>query len=99
MFIARSRFVVANATADAVREAFRNRPHEVDSAPGFVRMEVMSPLDDGNEFCLTTYWSDEGSFRSWYKSHAFRESHRGIPRGLKVVRGSLNLQFYELVSE
>lgn len=99
MFIACSRFVVANAMADAVRDAFRNRPHEVDETPGFLRMEVTSPKDDPNEFHLATYWSDETSFRSWYKSHAFRDSHRFIPRGLKVVRGSTRLRYFDLVSE
>jgi heme-degrading monooxygenase HmoA len=99
VFIACSRFVVANAMTDTVRDAFRNRPHAVDAAPGFLRMEVTSPQDDPNEFCLNTYWSDEASFRSWYKSHAYRDSHRFIPRGLKVVRGSSRLRFFDLVSD
>ncbi len=99
MFIASSRFIVANAMAGAVRDAFKNRPHAVDAASGFLRMEVTSPRDDPNEFCLTTYWSDETSFRSWYKGHAFRDSHRFIPRGLKVVRGSTRLRFFDLISD
>jgi len=99
VFIARSRFVVANALADSVRDAFANRPHAVDTAPGFLRMEVTSPRDDPNAFCLTTYWSDERSFRSWYKSHAFRDSHQSMPRGLKVVRGSASLRFFDLVCD
>ena len=41
-----SRFTVANGMEDEVRQAFRDRPHLVDDAPGFVRMEVLSPVDD-----------------------------------------------------
>jgi heme-degrading monooxygenase HmoA len=98
VFVACSRFVVS-AGADEVVEAFRRRPHAVDSAPGFIRMEVVSPLNDPNEFRLTTYWTDEQSFRSWFRSHAFKESHRLIPRGLRLVRGSTRLECFESVSD
>ena len=59
-FVALSRFVVANGMIDEVKAAFRNRPHLVEEAPGFVRMEVLSPLDRPEEVWLMTYWSDEG---------------------------------------
>jgi heme-degrading monooxygenase HmoA len=98
VFVACSQFKVL-AGAEQVVEAFRRRPHAVDSAPGFIRMEVTSPLDDPNEFRLATYWTDEQSFRSWYKSHAFKESHRLIPRGLRLVRGSARLRCFALVSD
>jgi heme-degrading monooxygenase HmoA len=39
-FIALSRFAVANGMADQVKEAFMHRPHLVDDAPGFLRMQV-----------------------------------------------------------
>jgi heme-degrading monooxygenase HmoA len=38
-----SRFVVANGIGTDVREAFVNRPHLVENAPGFLRLEVLSP--------------------------------------------------------
>ena len=43
MFVAMSRFRIANGMTPAVHEAFRNRPHLADEAPGFIRMDVMSP--------------------------------------------------------
>src|SRR5918912_942676 len=55
-FIALSRFTVANGMADQVKDAFVNRPHLVDDAPGFIRMEVISPCDDPREIWLFTYW-------------------------------------------
>ena len=44
-FVALSKFVVANGMTEEVRRAFNERPHLVDSAPGYVRMDVISPLD------------------------------------------------------
>ena len=84
MFLAVSRFMVANELDAAVREAFANRPHKVDAAPGFIRMEVASPTDDPKEFWLLTYWQDEASFDAWHGSHLYRDAHQGIPKGLKL---------------
>ena len=83
-YVVISKFRVANGKSDEVAEAFRARPHLVDDAPGFVRMEVLSPADDTNEFWLVTHWTDEASFRTWHRSHEYRESHSGIPKGLKL---------------
>jgi heme oxygenase (mycobilin-producing) len=91
-----SRFTIANNMFAQVREAFRNRPHLVDQAPGFLRMEVMSPLDKPEEIWLVTHWEDEQSFRVWHESHAYRESHKGIPKGLKLVPKATEIRQFEV---
>ncbi len=78
-----SRFVVANGMEGDVREAFVNRPHKVENAPGFVRLEVLSPADDPKEFWLLTYWETEQHFRDWHKHH-LHDSHTLIPKGLRL---------------
>jgi heme-degrading monooxygenase HmoA len=97
MFIALSRFTIANEMTEQVKEAFRNRPHLVEAASGFLRLEVISPLDNLNEIWLLTYWQDEDSFKVWHHSHLYRDSHKGIPKGLKLVPGSAQLRFFEHV--
>jgi heme oxygenase (mycobilin-producing) len=94
-FVALSRFVIRNEMEESVRLAFIARPHLVDDAPGFVRMEVLSPVDDAREIWLMTFWTDEESFRRWHHSHLYRESHKGIPKGLKLVPKSAELRFFE----
>jgi heme-degrading monooxygenase HmoA len=98
MFIALSQFTVANGMTAQVKEAFANRPHLVEEAPGFLRLEVISPLDDRDEIWLLTYWRDEASFKAWHHSHLYHDSHKGIPRGLKLVPRSVRLRFFEHVS-
>jgi heme-degrading monooxygenase HmoA len=98
VFVALSRFTVANGMAPEVKRAFLDRPHLVDEAPGFLRMEVISPVDDPRELWLFTYWSDEASFRAWHRSHSYRHSHKGVPKGLKLVPKSAELRFFEHVS-
>lgn len=94
MFVALSTFVIANGMAAAVQDAFRRRPHLVDDVPGFVRMDVFSPVDNPDEIWLLTYWRDAASYHVWHRSDAHHESHRGIPKGLKLVSGSAHLRFF-----
>jgi heme-degrading monooxygenase HmoA len=98
MFVALSKFTVANGMTPQVKEAFANRPHLVDSAPGFLRMDVISPLENPDEIWLITYWTDENSYRIWHRSHEYHESHKGIPKGLKLVPKSAQICFFEYVA-
>jgi heme-degrading monooxygenase HmoA len=96
-FVALSRFTVAHMS-DQVKQAFRQRPHRVDTANGFVRMEVLSPCDSPNEIWLITYWTDESSYRTWHHSHLYQESHVGIPKGLRLVPKSVSIRCFEHVA-
>lgn len=97
-FVAVSSFIVANGMEEQVKHAFADRPHLVDHAPGFCRMEVISPLDDPREIWLITYWRDRRSFEEWHRSHAYHDSHKSIPKGLKLVPKSARLRFFSFVS-
>jgi heme-degrading monooxygenase HmoA len=99
MFVASSKFVVANGMEAEVCEAFCNRPHLVDHAPGFVRMEVMNPIEKPEEFLLVTYWQNQESWQQWYKGHTYKDSHKGIPKGLKLVPATTEIKLYNLFSE
>lgn len=96
-FVALSRFTVTHMS-DLVKQSFRQRPHRVDTANGFVRMEVLSPCDSPNEIWLITYWKDESSYRTWHHSHLYQESHVGIPKGLRLAPKSVSIRFFEHVA-
>jgi|GEM_PF-797847 len=84
MILAISRFKVANGMEGEVREAFLNRPGFVDSAKGFLGMETYTAKTDASIFYLVTRWSDQDSFHTWHHSKDHHESHRFIPKGLKL---------------
>jgi len=77
-------FRVANQLSAAVAQAFRERPHLVENAKGFVGIEILRDAADPSIFCLFTRWDDLPSYQSWHSSPAHHESHRGIPKGLKL---------------
>ena len=79
-------------------EAFSARPHHVDSHPGFIRMEVLVPQGQSNEYWLMTFWEDQASFEAWHRHH-LNESHQYMPRGLKIERGSRALTYLNVIAE
>jgi heme-degrading monooxygenase HmoA len=88
MFVAISRFTVANGMSSDVRDAFVRRPHLVDDAPGFIRLEVLNAQDATDEFWLLTYWTNEADFHTWHKNH--RRGHAcGIEAGAGKRRVAL----------
>jgi len=96
-FTAISRFEVINNMEDAVREAFINRPGLVEDADGFVGLNVLSPRNNPAEFWLITHWENEESFHHWHKHHR-TESHQLIPKGLKLVKNSFSLDFFDHIT-
>lgn len=97
-YVALSRFEVTDGFTDAVVEAFRDRPHLVEDAAGFVRLDVLRPIDQPAQFWLLTYWTDEDAFRTWHRGHDRILAHRGMPEGLRLVPGSFNLAAFRHVT-
>jgi heme-degrading monooxygenase HmoA len=97
-FVALSKFAIANDMTAAVKDAFTKRPHLVDSADGYLRMDVLSPKDKPHEIWLITYWRDEASFKVWHHSHMYHESHKGIPKGLKLIPSETEIRYFEHVA-
>ncbi|MEX2602405.1 MAG: antibiotic biosynthesis monooxygenase family protein [Balneolaceae bacterium] len=96
-FTAISKFEIKNNMEEEVREAFRNRPGFVENADGFIRLDVISPKENPSEIWLITHWADEDSFHHWHKNHK-SDSHQNIPKGLKLVKRSFTLTYYEHIS-
>lgn len=101
MFVVLSKFTVGGTEGmtDKVKQAYAARPHLVDDAPGFVRLDVISPVDGPDEIWLLTYWAAEANFTTWYKAHHFKESHSNVPSGLKLVPGKNSIQYFDHIAE
>lgn len=96
-FTAISKFEVRNNMEVEVRDAFKNRPHLVDDAPGFLGLQVLSPKENDAEFWLITHWESEEEFHHWHANHR-SEAHQGIPKGLKLVKRSWTLSYFDLIT-
>jgi heme-degrading monooxygenase HmoA len=99
MFVALSKFEVkTDAMAAQVKQAFLDRPHLVEAAPGFVRLDVISPCENEKEIWLITYWAERADYTVWHKSHSYHDSHAGIPAGLKLNAGITSVTFFEYIA-
>lgn len=67
-----------------MREAFLNRPGLVEAIPGFLGLETFTDNQDASLFYLLTRWTDGESFRRWHSGPDHQQSHKGIPKGLKL---------------
>jgi two-component system, NtrC family, sensor kinase len=99
MVLVISRFRIANGTEDAVEIAFLNRPRLVDTADGFLGIEVCRDASDRSMFRLLTYWRDTDSFRAWHGSEAHHESHQLIPKGIKLDSRFTEISTMELIGD
>ncbi|MBN2679449.1 antibiotic biosynthesis monooxygenase family protein [Acidithiobacillus montserratensis] len=54
---------------------FQKRAGEVDKQPGFVRMEILRPVNDDGVYVVLTHWVDQAAFEAWMKSDDFRAAH------------------------
>lgn len=100
MFVAISHFNLANETHDAVaEEAFQQRPRQVDTTPGFRRMEVWKRDESVLDFVIVTWRKKAADFRTWHRDRAFKDAHRQMTKGLMRVSGSTRIKHYSLLCE
>jgi heme oxygenase (mycobilin-producing) len=100
MFVVISKFTVdnkENMTA-SVKQAYVERPHLVENAAGFLRLDVLSPMENPDEIWLLTYWTDQTSFQEWYCTHRYKDAHANIPAGLKLISDQTKMLFFEHIS-
>jgi len=85
MIVVLSRFTIANDMAEEVRFAFRQQPQLVEEVPGFLgHGGYESDRQSGGSMAFTRC-RDEQSYSDWHKGHEYLESHKGIPKELKLV--------------
>jgi heme-degrading monooxygenase HmoA len=81
-----------------VKTAFRDRSNLVEEASGYLRMDEISPVDAPAESWLLTFWIDESRIQTWRRGHHDNHSHRGIPKGLKLVSRETRVTHFQHVS-
>jgi heme-degrading monooxygenase HmoA len=62
-------------------------------------MEVLCPLDRPQEIWLLTHWRHANDYRAWHRGQAYRDSHCGIPKGLKLVGRETSIREFDVVCE
>lgn len=80
MFAVANRFHVAEEHAEDFVDRFRDGRSALAEQDGFVRFEVLAPVEADTHVVLT-YWESEADYEAWTSSEAFREAHSDHPPG------------------
>ena len=96
MYIVANRVPVATGWEEAFEERFRRRAGQVDQQPGFVRMQILRPVETGDPYIVLTTWDSHEAFRAWIGSEDFKAAHRD-PLPKEAFNGDGKLEQHEVI--
>ena len=102
MYVSMSRLRVDPDRSDDLIAAFLRRAHLVDSAPGFVDLQVWRSDRDPDELCMVSRWRHRQSFSNYMRSADHQASHERIDPDLQAaikLERLDHLHTYEVVAE
>lgn len=95
MYVITNRVPVTEPYRDEFEKRFRHRASQVDQQSGFLRMEVLRPLDQNGCYLVVTVWESEHAFRNWIGSEDFENAHQN-PLPKEAYAGEATMERYEL---
>ena len=102
MYVSMSRLRVSEDRAAELIKAFRSRVGLVDSADGFIDLQVWQSDRDPGEILMVSRWRDRDAFKAYMRSDDHRVSHERIDpalqREIRLERLE-HLHTYEVVGE
>lgn len=78
MIVVANRVPVAPGHEQEFEARFQQRLGMVEHSPGFLKMELLRPVQ-GTHYSVLTYWKDIESFEAWTRSDWFRQAHANRP--------------------
>ncbi len=83
MFVAINNITCKPEYTARFEQLFGTRAKAIDKMPGFIRMHVLRPKEEGEDYLIMSFWENEASFKDWTKSNAFIEGHK---RGFEDIK-------------
>ena len=102
MITTANRIYVNPAFAAEFENNFRNRAGLVDHMPGFLRNQLLRPVNDGDPYIVFTTWASRADFEAWVRSDEFKQGHArsgSLPREAFTAQNKLELHIVVLDSE
>lgn len=110
MFVVTNRIPVAKGHEADFEDRFRHRAHLIDKSPGFVKNEILKPVqrrfshqtgqwEESSEqgyYLVQTHWESEEAFWNWTKSESFRQAHSNRPPG-GIFAGPNVLEIHDII--
>lgn len=99
MYLTMNRFKVRSGQEAAFEEVWMRRDSHLKTVPGFLAFHLLKgeEKDGYTLYASHTAWANEGVFRDWTKSEAFREAHKGAGGNKDLYLGPPELELFESV--
>ena len=99
MYIAMNRFRVARGSEADFEKVWSERETHLDSVDGFQRFHLLRgpEAEDHTLYASHSIWRDEGAFRSWTRSDAFRKAHAEASRHKSLYLGPPQFEGFEVI--
>ncbi|MFQ5827908.1 MAG: antibiotic biosynthesis monooxygenase family protein [Candidatus Methylomirabilia bacterium] len=94
MIVVTNRIQVTRGQETAFEQRFEGRAGLVEHMPGFVRLEILRPLES-EAYMVMTWWESEAHFKAWTESREFREAHANRPPK-EMFRGPNVFELHEV---
>ncbi|MFN3476838.1 MAG: antibiotic biosynthesis monooxygenase family protein [Candidatus Methylomirabilales bacterium] len=95
MIVVSNRIQVAKGHEKEFEARFEGRAGLVEKMPGFIRLEVLKPIQS-EYYVVLTYWESPEAFQVWTESKEFAEAHRMRPRA-EIFAGPNIFEMHEVI--
>jgi heme oxygenase (mycobilin-producing) len=95
MIVVSNRIQVAKGHEKEFEARFEGRARLVEHMQGFIRLEVLRPIQS-DYYVVLTHWQDRASFLAWTDSAEFKEAHRNRPRA-EIFVGPNVFEMHEVI--
>ena len=96
MLLISNRIPVAPEWQKAFEDRFHNRAGQIDKQPGFVRLEILKPVDTASPYIVQTVWEDEAAYQAWVESDDFKAAHSN-PLPKEAVTGNSQMEMHNII--
>ena len=95
MIVVSNRIQVAKGHEKEFESRFEGRAGLVDKMPGFIRFELLKPIQS-DYFVVHTYWENPDAFHAWTESTEFQEAHKNRPRS-EIFSGPNVFEMHDVI--
>ncbi|MFN8126716.1 MAG: antibiotic biosynthesis monooxygenase [Candidatus Nanopelagicales bacterium] len=74
-YVAINVLTVPTGRGEVLEERFAQRKQAVDTAPGFLKFELLRPVEGTEDYLVVTHWRSREDFEAWTASQSFHAGH------------------------
>jgi len=99
MFVMINRMTVPEKWRGHFEEVFKTRKKAVDRRPGFIKAEILKPVE-GEAYLVVTHWEKKEDFHAWVGSPEYREGHQRVKDFMENGRSVLTskVEIFEVLA-